>query len=139
MAISAQMRRVLAQKTPPGDAALLQALKTSEVPAWIFEQETLRFVEVNESALSRYGYKRDEFLTLTVLDIRPTSDIPTFLHTALLAPHSSVSPERWHHQTKSGEVFEVEIHSRETTFRGRQAEIVLAMPIMASACSEPGR
>ncbi len=134
-----QMRRVLDQETPPGDAALLRALKTSQHPTWIFEQQTLRFVEVNDAALSFYGYKREEFLSLTLLDIRPTTEIPSFLQTALLAPHSSASPERWHHQSKSGEVFEVEIHSRETVFRGKQAEIVLAIPIKDSACSEPDR
>lgn len=42
----------------------------SPLPKWAFEVETLRFVDVNEAALEHYGYSRDEFLQMTVLDVR---------------------------------------------------------------------
>jgi PAS domain S-box-containing protein len=46
----------------------------SPEPKWIFNRESLRFVEVNEAALDRYGYTREEFLSLNVLDLQPHSE-----------------------------------------------------------------
>jgi PAS domain S-box-containing protein len=43
-------------------------------PMWVYDVETLRFLDVNDSAVAHYGYSRDEFRALTVLDIRPEED-----------------------------------------------------------------
>ncbi len=44
------------------------------LPMWMFDRETLAFVQVNDAALQHYGYTRDEFLSLRVTDIRPAED-----------------------------------------------------------------
>ena len=41
------------------------------LPMWVFDRETLRFLEVNEAALRKYGYTREEFLSMRISDIRP--------------------------------------------------------------------
>ncbi|RYZ22540.1 MAG: PAS domain S-box protein [Chitinophagaceae bacterium] len=46
----------------------------SPVPKWIFNRETLNFVEVNEAALDHYGYSREEFLRMSVLDLQPATE-----------------------------------------------------------------
>ena len=48
---------------------------TSEVPMWVFDVQTFSFLEVNEAAVKQYGYSRREFLSRTILDIRPAEDI----------------------------------------------------------------
>ena len=40
-------------------------------PMWVFDLETLEFLEVNEAAIQHYGYSREEFLAMTIMDIRP--------------------------------------------------------------------
>jgi signal transduction histidine kinase len=45
------------------------------LPMWVFDMESLRFLDVNNSAIRQYGFSRDEFLRMTVLDIRPPSEI----------------------------------------------------------------
>ena len=40
-------------------------------PMWVFDLETLKFLEVNEAAIQHYGYSREEFLAMTIMDIRP--------------------------------------------------------------------
>jgi PAS domain S-box-containing protein len=108
------------------DDSLVEQLAGSSTPMWIFDQETLRFLEVNQAALERYGYTRQEFLALTVLDIRPPTDIPQFLHSNVLHPHPCFTSEHWKHLTKDGRIFEVEIQSRKVRFRGHAAELVCA-------------
>ena len=101
------------------------------LPMWVFDQETLRILAVNEAAIRQYGYSRREFLFLTVLDLRPTSEIPAFLRSAVLHPHATVIPHRWCHRARDGALFDVEITSRELAFHGHKAEVVMAVPVTA--------
>jgi PAS domain S-box-containing protein len=96
-------------------------------PMWVFEQETLRFLEVNEAAIERYGYSRQEFMRLKITDIRPEEDVPRLLQW----PHASGirSAGEWRHRLKDGTVIDVEIISQEIKFKGREAKLVLAHDI----------
>jgi hypothetical protein len=42
---------------------------------WVFDISTLGFIAVNEAAVRHYGYSRNEFLSMTILDIRPSEDM----------------------------------------------------------------
>ena len=48
-------------------------------PMWIYDLSTLRFLEVNDAAVLQYGYSRDEFLSMTIKDIRLAKDINDLL------------------------------------------------------------
>ena len=48
-------------------------------PIWVYNEDTLAFVAVNEATTRTYGYTRDEFLSMTVNDIRPSEDVPTLM------------------------------------------------------------
>jgi len=85
-------------------------------PMWIYDRETLRFLEVNDAAVRHYGYTREEFLAMTIEDIRPEEKAPR------LAARSGV----WSHRTKKGQVIEVEVVSAEIVVGGRSARVVLA-------------
>ena len=96
----------------------------SDDPTWIYDLETLRFLQVNDAAIRSYGYSRAEFLQLTLLDIRPTGDVIRFLR-SWQHPRESQG-DRWVHVGKNGIPFDVIITSRELVFEGRRAEIVIA-------------
>ena len=96
-------------------------------PMWIYDCETFAFLEVNNAAIRQYGYSREEFLRMSIRDIRPTADVPELLRqTDTPRPLGKSTAERWRHQAKSGTVFEVTITSWELTFCGCPAEMVLA-------------
>lgn len=96
-------------------------------PMWIFDRETLAFLDVNDAAVWQYGYSRQEFQTMTILDIRPAADRPELIRkTRDPRQQGKSTAEKWRHRTKSGTVFPVTITSWELTFRGRPAELVLA-------------
>ncbi|MES3003640.1 MAG: PAS domain S-box protein [Pseudomonadota bacterium] len=116
-----------------------QALKDSELryrtlfesnphPMWVFDLETLRILTVNDSAVAHYGYSRDEFLRMTIKDIRPEEDIEP-----LVASMSEESqhhmPAMWRHRLKDGRVINVEISSHTLDYAGRAARMVLAHDI----------
>ena len=115
-----------------GDLTTL-AFRSYPLPMWFFDQQTLAFLDVNQAAIRDYGYSRQEFLSMTVLDIRPPEDIPTFLHSAV-HPHFKGPSQRelWRHRKKDGTVIEVEITSQEVKYQGRPAELVLIRRVQAA-------
>lgn len=98
-------------------------------PMWVFDIETLAFLAVNDAAIHHYGYSREEFLGMTLKDIRPAEDVP-----ALVADLSRVTANHdvsgiWRHQKKDGELINVEIRWHSLDFEGRPAKLVLASDV----------
>ena len=94
-------------------------------PMWIYDVKTLRVLDVNQAAVERYGYSRDEFLGLTIEDLRPDEDIPKFREmTRDLPSFDRTGP--WRHRLRNGEVIQVLITSHTVTYAGQAARLVLA-------------
>ncbi len=98
--------------------------EASPLPMWVYEADTLRFLAVNDAAIRKYGWTRDEFLAMTIKDIRPPEDIPALLDNT--KGFGSPSPDTWRHQTKDGRLLDVEITAGRIEFDGRRAALVLA-------------
>jgi len=94
-------------------------------PMWIYDLESFAFLEVNNAAMQHYGYSKEEFLNMTLMEIRPEEDI-TLLMQDLIKQHTNLSRSGiWRHRKKSGEIFFVEITSHQITFNNRAARHVL--------------
>jgi PAS domain S-box-containing protein len=81
-------------------------------PIWIFDLESYRFVQVNKAAVDLYGYSEQEFLKMTILDLRPKDEIP--LLKEILQKHEGNDGAifgKFRHRTKSGKLLEVEVKS----------------------------
>ena len=98
-------------------------------PTWVFDRETLRFLAVNAAAVRKYGYSRDEFLAMTLIDIRPPEDVPALLETVRALGESNESSGAWRHQLKDGTVIDTENTSYALTFLGRAARVVVAVDV----------
>jgi two-component system cell cycle sensor histidine kinase/response regulator CckA len=98
-------------------------------PMWVYDLETLAFLAVNESAVRHYGYSREEFLGMTIKDIRPAEDLPAF-HDSIARTADGVDAAGiWRHLKKDGSIIEVEITSHLLVFADRRAELILAHDI----------
>lgn len=100
-------------------------------PLWVYDLETLSFMEVNDAAVNKYGYSREEFLRMTIADIRPSEDLPSLLENISQVTSGLNEAGIWRHQTKDGTLIDVEITSHTLTFEGRPAELVLAHDVTA--------
>jgi len=83
-------------------------------PTWVYDIETLRFLLVNDAAVARYGFSREEFLAMTINDI-----LPEKLHAG---PQEGVA----RHRTRSGELINVSLVSHGIEWEDRRARIVVA-------------
>src|SRR6266849_9211065 len=98
-------------------------------PLWVYDSKTLAFLDANHSALYNYGYSHEEFLSLTIKDIRPPEDVPAVLESAVNAPPDSETASVWKHSKKNGTLIDVEITSHPLVYGGRKARLVVATDI----------
>jgi diguanylate cyclase (GGDEF)-like protein/PAS domain S-box-containing protein len=98
-------------------------------PMWVYDLETLEFIEVNLAAVEKYGYSREEFLAMRLPDIRPPEDIQ-LLNADLAAERSVLAVSQdWRHRLKDGRVIHVDVASHQLDFAGRSAVLVLAQDV----------
>ncbi|MEO8370375.1 MAG: PAS domain S-box protein [Candidatus Solibacter sp.] len=96
---------------------------------WVYEIGTLRFLAVNEAAIARYGYTGEEFLGMTLRDIRPQEDVALLEQDTRVPNRKLHTDGPWRHRSKSGAVFFVEITAHPLHFDGRSAKLVMATDI----------
>jgi diguanylate cyclase (GGDEF)-like protein/PAS domain S-box-containing protein len=112
-------------------------------PMWIWDTSTHRFLEVNDAAVAHYGYTRDEFLAMGILDIvAPAGDGLHGVELLLeqLRDGDQMAPLRrsgpWRHLTRDRGHIAVEITSHTIEFQGRPARFALAVDITARLAYE---
>jgi len=98
-------------------------------PTWVFDRETLRFLAVNDAAVRKYGYSSDEFLKMTIKEIRPPEDVPALLESVGSAGDGIESTGIWRHRRKDGTDIDVEITSYTLSFADHAAEVVVAVDV----------
>lgn len=81
-------------------------------PMWVYDNKTFKFLEVNNAAITHYGYSRDEFLAMNIMDIRPDSDRKKLLEYIEKSnnEHTIQVPGLWKHIKKNGDEIFVEVH-----------------------------
>jgi PAS domain S-box-containing protein len=92
-------------------------------PIWVYNEDTLTFLAVNEATTRTYGFTRDEFLSMTIDDIRPGEDIPTLM--IKNDPTDLVISSPWRHNTKDGKTIYVEMSSHPVVFDGKNSRLVI--------------
>lgn len=94
-------------------------------PIWVYNEETLAFLAVNEAATRIYGYSRDEFLSMTIDDLRPDEDIPTLMIKNVTDAEELVISSPWRHQTRDKKIIYVEMSSHPVVFDGKNSRLVI--------------
>jgi PAS domain S-box-containing protein len=98
-------------------------------PTWVYDRETLQFLAVNSAAVRKYGYSKDEFLSMTIKDIRPVEDVPAVLHAVAHVTNGNENNGTWRHSLKDGSIIEVEITAFPLSFSGHPAEVIVSVDV----------
>jgi PAS domain S-box-containing protein len=103
---------------------------------WIYDLRTLSFLAVNDAAVERYGYSREEFLAMTVRQLHLRAERSALLDGVLKSPVSSVQERTWRHVRKDGTVIYVEVARSAVDFAGESACLVIANDVSEGKRSE---
>lgn len=107
-----------------------QLFYENPMPMWIYDSTSLAFLEVNDTAIEHYGYSREEFLAMTIKDIRPKEDIDR-LKNAVHETRGEITFHRgiWQHIKKDGTLIQVEITAHHIISNGKSSVLVLVNDI----------
>ncbi|QJW97864.1 hybrid sensor histidine kinase/response regulator [Frigoriglobus tundricola] len=115
-----------AEEERPGAGALFRLLFDAHpAPMWAFDEETLRFLAVNEAAAIRYGYAREELLGLTVRDVLPTAEADRLAQELVCGGPDANETVSWEHRTKAGALLPLEVVVSPFENAGRPAWLVV--------------
>ncbi|HSJ88002.1 MAG TPA: PAS domain S-box protein [Anaerolineales bacterium] len=113
-----------------------QLFENNPHPMWVYDVETLAFLMVNDAAVEYYGYSREEFLSMTIKDIRlkeHTSDLLDHIASEHQPLQKSTG---WRHVKKDGTWIDVEVTSHAIQFEGRSARLVSANDVTERKLAE---
>jgi PAS domain S-box-containing protein len=101
------------------------------LPTWVLDRETLRFLEVNDAAVEQYGYSREEFRNMSLLDVDHTEEKEKRVDHFRQWSGEGRYHGNWKHRKKDGKILEVETVSHELNHAGRRVRLVVAQDTSA--------
>ena len=98
---------------------------------WVYDLGTFNFLDVNEAAIKKFGYTKEEFLKMTVKDIWPAEDYPIFdAGVNSFSQYRDNFKKRYlRHQKKNGKIINVEVQSNIIFFNNQKAKLVMTNDI----------
>jgi diguanylate cyclase (GGDEF)-like protein/PAS domain S-box-containing protein len=105
-------------------------------PMWIYDLETLGFLAVNQAAINHYGYSEEEFLSMTLQDIRSPEDMPRLLEAIAKVSTGFSVPEVWRHCKKDGAYIFVDVSAHTLDYQNRKCELILINDVTQKMQSE---
>jgi len=96
-----------------------QLFELNPRPMWLFDRQTLAFLLVNDAACRHYGWTRDEFLAMTLLDIRAPEELPALRTAVARARTETELPTVARHVTKAGAAIDVHLDIARVELEGR--------------------
>jgi len=109
---------------------------SNPLPMWAWDAETMFVSAVNEAALERYGYSRDGFLSLRIIDLLDDSERQRFQSARLPFAEARQSAGTWHHRTASGERVEMEVITTSSRRLGRPSWLSVGIDVTARRAAE---
>ncbi|MFY8004296.1 MAG: PAS domain S-box protein, partial [Chitinophagaceae bacterium] len=110
--IQHQQKLLVAKKTiVESELKYKNLFRNNPQPMWVYHAPTLKFINVNNAALRKYGYTRKEFLQMTILDIRPETEHAKLLSSIKNRKKALQNAGIWKHQKKDGSLIDVDITS----------------------------
>jgi diguanylate cyclase (GGDEF)-like protein/PAS domain S-box-containing protein len=106
------------------EASFRLLFESNPLPMWVFDVDTLRFLAVNDAAVAHYGFSREQFLAMSVSDIRPIEDRERLVQFVRNSAGLQQGEEIWRHRKAGGSEIEVAVYSRALQYDGRAAVLV---------------
>ncbi|HCY41875.1 MAG TPA: hypothetical protein DHV48_11045 [Prolixibacteraceae bacterium] len=127
--IDITQKQKLSEELTKSESKYRHLFENNPAPMWIYDLETLSFLEVNEAAINHYGFSRGEFLNMTIKDIRPVEDIGQLIRDVDTTTEMFNRAGTWRHKKKNGEIIYVDIVSHRIEYESRDARLIISTDI----------
>lgn len=102
--------------------------ENNPMPMWAYDLETKKILGVNRSAIKKYEYSEEEFLSMNANDIQSNSDTMSLQENAL-NDQSAGFVGLMKHKVKNGNLIDVEVTAHKIEYNGKNAELVMALDV----------
>ena len=107
------------------------------LPCWIYDADSLQFLEVNQAAIRHYGFSREEFLSSTLYRIQNGDQLAGFDHLVQTNRKSnSIALNNWKHRKKNGDIIFVDLRINTIMYKVYPARLVVAHDVTAKVLVE---
>ncbi len=100
-------------------------------PVWVSDRETLAFLAVNDAAARHYGYSREEFFAMDLVDLEVPGHGAALHEWIGAAGDGWRGTSVWQHRTGDGTIIDVEVAAQAFTYAGRPAALIVAADVTA--------
>jgi len=114
------------EKLIQSEASYKNLFENNPLPMMVYDNETLEFISVNNAAVTKYGYFREEFISMTLRDIIPDDELEMFNGSYFQIRKESRVTRLCRHKLKSGEIRYFEITSHKINYNSKNASLVLS-------------
>jgi diguanylate cyclase (GGDEF)-like protein/PAS domain S-box-containing protein len=111
------------------EASFRMLFDNHPLPMWVWDHETFGYLAVNDAAVAQYGYSREEFLGMSVLDLRPAEDRELIRQAARERGGSRRTNRMLRHLKADGALIDVMVHAQTLQYAGRTATLAVAIDI----------
>jgi PAS domain S-box-containing protein len=102
------------------------------LPAWVFDRESCLFLEVNNAAILHYGYSKEEFLSMNIMDLRSAEDSESLQEALEIIKLQESNTAQGKHCLKDGTVIDVHLSWHNLDYDNHRAVLVVAQDITKS-------
>ncbi|WP_291115948.1 PAS domain S-box protein [Flavobacterium sp. UBA6135] len=101
------------------------------LPCWLYRIDTFKILDVNQAALTHYGYSKEEFLSITIKELRPEEELPRLMATQTMIHDNegNIYFGVFTHQKKNGERIRMETNGHRINFQGKECMMVIAQDV----------
>lgn len=131
-----RLHEIAEKKVADSEKKYKQLFDQNPLPMWVYDSVEYRFLDVNEAAINHYGYSREEFLSMKVVDLRPEDDKPKFIKAAISSEPIRHLAGQWRHFKKDGSLIDVEVSVDHIIFNGIPARLAVMRDITEKLITE---
>jgi PAS domain S-box-containing protein len=106
--------------------------ENNPIPTWVFDLESCQFLEVNNAAVNHYGYSREEFLAMSIMDLRSPEDTESLQEALEIIKTRESNTAEGKHCLKDGTVIDVHLSWHNLEYENHSAVLVVAQDITES-------
>ncbi|MFZ4547957.1 MAG: PAS domain S-box protein [Bacteroidales bacterium] len=122
-------RKLAEEKLKESETKYRQLYEFNQMPIAIFDVDTLNFLSVNNAWVAKYGYSKEELLSMTTLEISPESELERVKQSVRQISNGLENVGEYLHKKKNGQIIKVEIFRYDLVFEGKNAKLVFANDI----------
>lgn len=126
---SEQRRLQASQALENSEAHFRELFESNPQPMWLLGEDSHRFLAVNDAAIAKYGYSREEFLAMRAEDIRPADEVERLRSEMATRVEGTRQAGQWRHVRKNGETIIAEVATHRMNWHSEAARLVIATDV----------